>query len=163
MSDVHQDHANVVDRAGFATTLFLAGLTGASGVAFGALGAHYLGPYLESQGIAAELISKRLSQFDTGARYHLVHSVALLGLAAFQKNPCPTLRSSGLLSTAAILWVAGIILFSGSLYLLVLSGKTWLGAITPLGGLSWIVAWTLVAVCGWKNRHRLSEPTSSPS
>jgi uncharacterized membrane protein YgdD (TMEM256/DUF423 family) len=135
---------------GFSPTLILAGLAGASGVAIGAFGAHYLAPVLEMQYDSAGLVAKRMAQFDTGARYHLLHAVALLGLATLEKNLASHASSPRLLSLAALLMVAGILLFSGSLYVLVLSGQTWLGAITPLGGLSWIIAWSLVAVSGWR-------------
>jgi uncharacterized membrane protein YgdD (TMEM256/DUF423 family) len=135
---------------GFSRTLILAGLAGASGVVIGAFGAHYLAPVLEMQYDSAELVAKRMAQFDTGARYHLLHAVAILGLAALEKSSASRASSPRLLSLAALLMVAGILLFSGSLYVLVLSGQTWLGAITPLGGLSWIIAWSLVAVSGWR-------------
>ncbi len=143
----------VVRDSGFSRTLLLAGLAGASGVAIGAFGAHYLAPVLETQYETAELVAKRMAQFDTGARYHLLHAAVLLGLAGLQKNWASHEPASRMLSIATILVVVGIVLFSGSLYVLVLSGRTWLGAITPLGGLSWIIAWSLIGVAGWRNRR----------
>lgn len=143
----------IVRDSGFSRTLVLAGIAGASGVMIGAFGAHYLGPVLASQYDTVELVAKRTSQFDTGARYHLIHALALLGLAALQKNMAPGQPGARLVSIAAILVVVGIVLFSGSLYALVLSGQTWLGAITPLGGTSWIIAWSLIAAVGWQSRR----------
>ncbi len=143
----------VVRDSGFSRTLFLAGIAGASGVAIGAFGAHYLAPVLETQYETTELVARRMAQFDTGARYHLLHAAVLLGLAGLQKNGVTHAPATRLLSIAAILVCLGIVLFSGSLYVLVLSGRTWLGAITPLGGFSWIIAWSLIAAAGWKNRR----------
>ena len=130
-----------------------AAMSGAIGVAIGAYGAHGLESFLISREQSGdespegsrergpELIAKRLDQFDVGVRYHLVHSVALLALASVPFG-----------SPASRHWVsrfflAGLLLFSGSLYALVLSDTPWLGAITPIGGLAWILGWlTLVLV-----------------
>ena len=121
-------------------TLLAAGVAGALGVLIGAFGAHLLPGFLAGQGLDEALIRKRQSQFDVGARYHLIHAVALLALAAVRCGPLSLRR------WAAWLLVAGMVFFSGSLYLLVLTNTTWLGAITPVGGLAWIVAWTLLTV-----------------
>ena len=125
--------------------LLAAGVLGFGGVLVGSFGAHGLESYLAGRGYDAELIEKRLDQFDVGARYHLLHSIALLALA-----------SSLPISDRARRWVgwllvAGIALFSGSLYLLVLTNTPWLGAITPLGGLSWIVGWIVLAVAAFRS------------
>jgi len=122
----------------------VAGFVGGLGVLLGAFGAHYLGGYLEGMGLDAETVIRRSAQFDTGARYHLVHAVALLALA-----------NSVLISRRArravfYLFTIGIVLFSGSLYLLVLTNTAWLGAITPLGGLSWIVAWMTIGFSAFR-------------
>lgn len=120
--------------------LFTAGVMGALGVLIGAIGAHGLEAFLLDSGLTPARAAQRLAQFDVGARYHLVHAVALLALAALPQ-----------LSTAAR-WLAfglftmGIVLFSGSLYLLVLTDTTWLGAITPLGGIAWVAAWSAIAI-----------------
>ncbi|KAA5543245.1 DUF423 domain-containing protein [Roseiconus nitratireducens] len=121
--------------------IVVAALAGASGVIIGAFGAHGLSGFLEDRGASAELLEKRLAQFDTGARYHLVHAVALLALVGIRPGRPRVLQG------VAILFVAGIVLFSGSLYLLVLTNTPWLGAVTPLGGVAWIVAWALLAFC----------------
>lgn len=121
-------------------TLCAAGVCGVLAVAIGAFGAHGLGEFLAGRGLDAQLVEKRLGQFDVAARYHLAHAVALLAISALQIG---SLRSRRIAATAM---VAGIVLFSGSLYLLVLTNQTWLGAVTPLGGLSWIVGWTALAL-----------------
>jgi uncharacterized membrane protein YgdD (TMEM256/DUF423 family) len=105
-------------------------------VAAGAFGAHAL---------KARLSPDLLTIFETGARYHMYHSLGLLavGLVA-QARPSP------LLSGAGWAMVAGILLFSGSLYALALTGVRALGAITPLGGLGFLVGWALLAVGAWR-------------
>ena len=118
--------------------LLIAGLAGASGVLMGSFGAHGLDGFLTSRGLDTELVAKRVDQFDVGVRYHLIHAVALLGLAGL------SIGSENLIRWVARLMTAGLLLFSGSLYLLVVTNTPWLGAITPLGGLSWIVGWTLL-------------------
>ena len=118
-----------------------AAIAGATGVAIGAFGAHGLATFLQTQGADAELVAKRLSQFDTGARYHLIHAVTLLSIAGIPTSNAKLIRAVG------VLFLAGILLFSGSLYLLVLTNTPWMGAITPLGGVCWIAAWVLLAFC----------------
>ncbi|TWU03493.1 DUF423 domain-containing protein [Neorhodopirellula pilleata] len=121
--------------------LIAAAIAGATAIIIGAFGAHGLQSYLPETGIDAETLERRLSQFDTGARYHLAHAVVLLVLAASSFTPTRFFR------LAFALMIAGIVLFSGSLYLLVLTNTPALGAITPLGGTSWIVAWCLLGFC----------------
>jgi uncharacterized membrane protein YgdD (TMEM256/DUF423 family) len=99
---------------------------GAIGVALGALGAHAL---------KARLTPEQLTSWGTAVDYHLLHSVVLLGLALFS---AATGRSVQLPAT---LFTLGILLFSGSIYLLILSHQRWLGPVTPLGGLCLIAAW----------------------
>ncbi|TWU10190.1 DUF423 domain-containing protein [Allorhodopirellula heiligendammensis] len=121
------------------TPFVAAAVAGALAVLIGAFGAHWLPVYLAGTGVDAELLAKRLAQFDTGARYHLAHAIALLALIALPTRPSATLRWS------VCLFVAGIVFFSGSLYVLVLTNTPWLGAITPIGGGCWIIAWILIA------------------
>ncbi len=101
-------------------------------VAAGAFGAHAL---------KARLTPEMLAVFKTGVEYQYYHAVGLIlvGFAAWHLPESAYLRAAG--------WamLAGIVLFSGSLYLLALSGATWLGALTPLGGLCFIAAWALFA------------------
>ena len=103
-----------------------AGLMGATAVALGAFGAHAL---------KARLDAASLATWSTAVEYHLVHALALLALALFSNA---TGRPIGLSAGA---FTAGIVLFSGSLYLLALGGPRWLGPITPLGGACFIVGW----------------------
>ncbi|MCB9663157.1 MAG: DUF423 domain-containing protein [Alphaproteobacteria bacterium] len=105
----------------------VAGLAGALGVALGAFGAHGL------KGVVTD--PHLLEVWDTGARYHLIHALALLAVAAHPARP----------AWAGGLFLAGIVLFSGSLYLMTLTGFRWLGAVTPLGGLCFIAGWLVLA------------------
>lgn len=120
--------------------ILFASLCGASGVALGALGAHGLESFLTDREYGPELVEKRLQQFDTGVRYHLIHAVALLGLAGWSTDESNG-GNSKIKRWVGRLFVVGILLFSGSLYALVLSNQTKFGMITPIGGLSWIVGW----------------------
>lgn len=121
-----------------------AALCGFMGVGLGAFGSHGLEGFLESRGLEPPLISKRADQFDTAVRYHLVHAASLLGLAGLR---CGSPRGRG---WVALLFVAGVVLFSGSLYLLVLSNTPWLGAVTPLGGLAWLLGWAILGIDAWR-------------
>lgn len=118
--------------------IIFASVSGAVGVAMGAFGAHGLDTFLESRGHSPELILERLNQYDVAVRYHLIHSVALLALASVPFGS-PWSRH-----WVARLFLAGLLLFSGSLYALVLSNSPILGAITPIGGICWIVAWLML-------------------
>lgn len=106
------------------------------GVAAGAFGAHAL-----KSVVPPEL----LAVYETGVRYQLLHAVALLavGLAA-------EIRPEGRWALPTWLFVAGTVLFSGSLYILALTGIRWLGAVTPLGGLCFLGGWLAVAAIGWR-------------
>ncbi len=99
----------------------------------GAFGAHALRERLGPQMLAV---------FETGVRYQLVHALALIAveLARERWSPSPLFPLSGWL------FVAGILLFSGSLYLLTLTGARWFGAITPLGGVAFIAGWVCLAL-----------------
>jgi uncharacterized membrane protein YgdD (TMEM256/DUF423 family) len=102
-------------------------------VILGAFGAHTL---------RAHLTPQQLATFHTGVEYHVYHALGLLGVA-FAASLLP---GSALVRASGWLMLAGIVLFSGSLYALSLSGLRWLGAITPFGGTAFIVAWVLLAV-----------------
>ena len=112
--------------------LFLAagGLAALAAVVLGAFGAHAL---------KSRLSAEMLAVWHTGVEYHVYHALGLLavGLVATQ------LPESALLKWSGWLMLAGIVLFSGSLYALALSGERWLGAITPIGGLGFLAAWVL--------------------
>jgi uncharacterized membrane protein YgdD (TMEM256/DUF423 family) len=116
--------------------LFIAGLAGAAGVIVGAFGTHALRGRLDP---ADALI------FETAARYHMIHALAL-GLAALaMRGPARRLAR-----IAAGLFLAGILLFSGSLYMLALTEIRALGFITPAGGLAFILGWIALALAGLK-------------
>lgn len=109
--------------------LILGGLNAALVVLFGAFGAHAL---------KARLSAEMLAVFQTGVHYHLFHALGLIavGLAATQ------IPASAYLKWSGWLMLAGIILFSGSLYVLSVTGLRWLGMVTPFGGLAFILSWT---------------------
>ena len=136
----------------------IAAVAGFLGVAIGAFGSHGLGGWLESRGLDPELIEKRVGQFEIGVRYHLVHAAALLAVAALRTGSPRGRR-------LVVAWfVAGLILFSGSLYLLAATNTPWLGAVTPFGGIAWLVGWATLAVVAARDRHGiLSESESALS
>ena len=102
------------------------------GVLLGAFGAH---------GLRDRVTPEMLAVFETGIRYHLVHGLALLAVAwATTRWPNTWITASGWL------FVAGIVIFSGSLYLLSITGVRWLGAITPIGGLCFVAGWLILAL-----------------
>lgn len=107
-------------------------------VLFGAFGAHAL---------KTRLTVDMMSVYHTGNQYHFYHALGLLlvGVIATQLPDSALLRSSGWLMQT------GIVLFSGSLYVLAISGVRWLGAITPLGGLAFLAAWLLLAMAVWRS------------
>ncbi len=100
-------------------------------VAAGAFGAH---------GLQERLEPKMLANYETGAKYHMYHALAMLIAAAAAAH----VRSS-LAGAACIAFMAGIVLFSGSLYVLALTGITKLGMVTPFGGLAFMVGWGMLA------------------
>jgi uncharacterized membrane protein YgdD (TMEM256/DUF423 family) len=114
-------------------TFLLAGaVAGLVAVAFGAFGAH---------GLRGRLTPDMLAVFETGVRYHMYHALALLLVAALVSRP----GAGRAIVAAGWLFVAGIVLFSGSLYLLAITGVTVLGAITPIGGVAFLAGWALLA------------------
>jgi uncharacterized membrane protein YgdD (TMEM256/DUF423 family) len=115
-------------------TFLLAGaLAGFLGVAAGAFGAH---------GLRARLSPEMLAVFETAVRYQMYHVFALLVTAA----AIGRLGDARLLVVAGWAFVAGIVLFSGSLYALALSGVSMLGAVTPFGGVALLVGWACLAI-----------------
>ena len=105
------------------------------GVAFGAFGAHAL---------RARLEPRDLETFETAVRYQMYHAFALIA--------CAWLISRGISQAgqAALAFTLGTIVFSGSLYVLVLTGQRWLGAVTPLGGVAFLAGWVLLMVAARK-------------
>jgi uncharacterized membrane protein YgdD (TMEM256/DUF423 family) len=112
--------------------IVLGALAGAAGVALGAFGAHAL---------KARLAPDALAVWQTAVQYHFWHALGLLAVGIVALG----LPASTPLKWAGWLMVAGLVLFSGSLYVLTLSGARWLGAVTPFGGIAWIAAWLLLA------------------
>jgi uncharacterized membrane protein YgdD (TMEM256/DUF423 family) len=108
------------------------GVALALAVALGAFGAH---------GLRGRVPEAALAWWQTASQYHAWHGLALFVVAFVATLP----HRPRLLATAGWLFVAGLALFSGSLYGMTLTGQRWLGMVTPLGGTAWIVAWALLA------------------
>ncbi|HCQ97920.1 MAG TPA: DUF423 domain-containing protein [Acidobacteria bacterium] len=112
----------------FATGALLCGL----GVLLGAFGAH---------GLQSRLTAEMLATYEIGVRYHISHSLGLLAVAwATSRWPNAWTGSAGWF------FVAGIVVFSGSLYVLAVTNARWLGAITPVGGLCFVAGWVALAM-----------------
>jgi len=107
-------------------------------VATGAFGAHALKKMLDADMLAI---------WQTAVHYQMVHALGLLGIGILQIQK-PDWR----LATPALLMLTGILIFSGSLYLLALSGIRWLGAVTPFGGVAFLLAWGWLAQLVWRQR-----------
>jgi len=123
--------------------LFVAsGVAGCLAVALGAFGAHALRTFFATlpDGEARQRI------WETAAHYHLIHAVAIATAGYLAGKP----SAPGLASVAGYCFLGGIVLFSGSLYALSLTGVRALGAITPFGGLSFIAGWAAMAIAAWR-------------
>ena len=120
------------------TFLMIAAISGLLAVAIGAFGAH---------GLKNRVAEDLLIVYQTGVQYHFYHTLALLGvgLLLLQYPHISALNWSGWL------FVAGILIFSGSLYVLALTGIKGLGAITPIGGVAFIAGWLTLALAVYKN------------
>lgn len=116
------------------TWWWVTGLLGATGVALGAFGAHGLRNWVDDPAL--------VQTWETAARYHQLHALATGLVALHPWQP----RNAGLM------FLVGVLLFSGSLYAIVLSGARWLGAITPVGGLFLIGGWIALAWAAWPLR-----------
>jgi uncharacterized membrane protein YgdD (TMEM256/DUF423 family) len=117
-----------VDR----TFLLIAALAGLLSVAFGAFGAHAL---------RSRLSPDMLAVFETGVRYQMYHALAIFAVGLLLAR-----MDGWLIRTAAWCFTAGIVLFSGSLYALALSGVSALGAITPIGGILFLAGWACLVI-----------------
>lgn len=116
----------------------IAAALGFCGVGLGAFGAHALRVRLTEAGM--------VSVWETAVLYHLVHAVAALAV-------CSSSASIAVLfQRAAWCWIAGIIAFSGSLYVLALGGPRWLGPVTPLGGVAFLAGWAVVGWAWWSRK-----------
>lgn len=117
-------------------TLAIAGALIALATILGAFGAHAL---------KAHLSQDKLAVYETAVRYHFFHALGLLAIGVLMRSV-----DGELLRWSALLVLTGIILFSGSLYLLTFGAPRFLGVITPLGGLALIVGWGMFAVTMWR-------------
>ncbi|WHZ21788.1 MAG: hypothetical protein OJF47_000900 [Nitrospira sp.] len=108
----------------------------ATSVAAGAFGAHALKSILDPSMLAA---------YETAARYQMYHAVGLFVVAWLSRE-----TPGASVDTAGWLFCAGILLFSGSLYVVALAGIKWMGALTPLGGGSFIAGWSCMAWAAWR-------------
>ena len=118
--------------------LILGSLNAFIAVALGAFGAH---------GLKSRVAPEMLSVWQTGVQYHLIHALALLLIGIL----CQMMPATPLVRYAGWSLQLGILLFSGSLYVLVLSGVKSLGMITPLGGVAFLVGWLLFALAAWRH------------
>lgn len=118
--------------------IMLGSLNALLAVVLGAFGAH---------GLKSRVTTDMLAVWQTGVQYHMFHALGLvlIGVLIQLQPQVGTLRLSG------YFLLAGIALFSGSLYLMVLSGVRALGAITPIGGVSFIIGWLILAIGIWRN------------
>ena len=119
------------------TFVIIGSLSGFLGVALGAFGAH---------GLKARVSPEMLTVWQTGVQYHLVHALALLLIGIL----CQLLPEASLARSAGWMMLIGTLLFSGSLYVMVLSGVRALGMITPLGGVAFLIGWLLLALAAWR-------------
>lgn len=117
--------------------LAIASILGGTSVAAGAFASHAL---------KEKLSDRALEIFETGARYQMYHALALLLVTLLLLR---TETNQSLLTASGIAFIAGVAIFSGSLYALSLSGIKWLGAITPLGGVAFLVGWGCLAIASW--------------
>ncbi|MDP6152605.1 MAG: DUF423 domain-containing protein [Phycisphaeraceae bacterium] len=121
------------------TFFILGSVFGMTAILAGTFGAH---------GLEQTVTPALLETFDTGVRYHMYHALALIGVAWACEH------FGGKLPVAAgWLFVIGIIVFAGSLYLLAITGARWLGMITPIGGVAFVVGWLLLIVAGAQSRR----------
>ena len=117
--------------------LLLAALNGLLAVALGAFGAH---------GLRQKLSADMLAVYQTGVQYHFYHTLALLAVAVLML----CVSHSSLLRWSGALFLVGIVIFSGSLYVLAVTGMRWLGAITPIGGVAFMAGWLLLMLAAWR-------------
>jgi uncharacterized membrane protein YgdD (TMEM256/DUF423 family) len=133
-------HGNVIPLTPLGRRCIAAGgILMALGVMLGAFGAHAL---------QAQLTPRQLASFQTGVHYQMLHAIGLViaGVMAQVTGPSARLRWS------ARLMLAGIAFFSGSIYLMTAGAPRWLGMVAPIGGVSFMIAWALLAWHAWSGR-----------
>lgn len=138
------------------TWLVLGACFGALAVGLGAFGAHGLPWYFDQLDRPDSLQRKALENWEIAARYHMYHALALLAVGALADR-----RRMRLLDAAGIAFFGGILIFSGCLYALALTGTKILGAIVPIGGMLFIVGWILLALAG--NQFLAAAAASPPA
>lgn len=119
----------------FRQVLVIAGTLGFLAILAGTFGAH---------GLRGRVEADLMDTYEVGVRYHAYHALAILACAGFIDR----LGRGGRLAILA--FALGIVVFSGSLYALALTGQRWLGAVTPLGGVSFLVGWGALVAAGWR-------------
>ena len=118
--------------------LLIAAINGALAVGFGAFGAH---------GLQGRLDAHHMEIFETAARYHMYHALAM-GLAALAMQS----TASRTATWSAALFLTGIVIFSGSLYALAMTGERAFAFATPIGGVSFLAGWILLALAAWRSK-----------
>jgi uncharacterized membrane protein YgdD (TMEM256/DUF423 family) len=121
--------------------LIVAALLGAAAVLLGAFGAHALRDTLDEHALAI---------WHTAVEYQFWHVLAALSVAILARE-----RASACLRVAAVAFVAGVVLFSGSLYALALGAPRLVGVVTPFGGIAFVIGWITLAIHGWIHRSKL--------
>ena len=133
-------HGNGVPLKPLARRCIAAGaILMALGVMLGAFGAHVL---------QAQLTPRQLASFQTGVHYHMLHAIGLAVAGVLAQVTRPSVR----LRWSARLMLAGIAFFSGSIYLMTAGAPRWLGMVAPVGGVSFMIAWALLAWHAWSDR-----------
>lgn len=130
--------------------LLLGALLGCLAVILGAFGAHGLEVALEARQTSGSLseaeAARQLANWETAARYQMYHALALLGIGLLAARRC------GLsVNLAGAFLTLGVLIFSGCLYALVLTGQKWLGAVVPIGGTFMILGWACLAIAVWRD------------
>lgn len=119
------------------TLMFTGALLTALAIMMGAFGAHALKGYLSEE---------MLSVYKTAFEYHMYHALGMLLVGLLLKQ-YPT---ATLITWSGSMMIVGILLFCGSLYILSITGSRWLGAVTPFGGVAFVIAWLLLAIGLWR-------------
>jgi len=117
--------------------LLIGSVLGFLGVGLVAFGAH---------GLKARISADLMAVYQTGVLYHLVHALAVCIVGVIVQK-----WTHGPIAASGWLFTAGVVVFSGSLYVMALTGIRWLGAITPIGGLCFLAGWACLAVSAWRN------------